>query len=546
MRLKSVKTVRHRRAWVALALAVSLLLPFLISVGAEVDPEHSEYLQYVHTYVNSDGGNWTSVEKPMFPVYFNQSQIGIGSNWSVVCPLLANHSYHVYCYGKWVNNGSAPKTDYDIYVFNPTGVQESEHTEAAGLPEHLGTRVNDTFFAPSASGNYTFVIVNDARQSNDTQQATFMAIENIECDKWYKRSLEGKSFSNLPALTTSWACEFVTEKPRVEVWVKVPDTLDMYEARLYLMSNPTSLFINDAPLPWEPGLYGNVSAGDVGGYSLDSERYRGVAYASCEFRGQDMFLNYSSTSTGKTLYHLVLIGEAGEGDVDFLVKTSFGDACLIPSQSRSRIDPSNATEVKYVSNSTDLENAVLEYSTDRWNSSQTVEMEIVNRTCSADVPPQKAGTVVLYHVTANDTLMNVLTAEGNFAVKKLDTMNITTAREKARIGENVTIRGWLTGQSSNVSVTAQFMSLNDTVIVNGETLKNGTFTIVFQPNSTGVWMAQAVYGGSNTTYPCESNILMVTVEDQPFYVKNGVFIGGGFIGVIGVSGAVYYIRKRRQ
>lgn len=145
----------------------------MFTAKAGDDSVHSEYQQYVHTYINSSEGNWTSVDKPMFPVYFNDSQIAIGGTWSIVEPLVANHSYHVYCYGKWVNNGSAPKTDYDIYVFNPQGVQESEHTEAAGLPEHLGTRVNDTFFVPSVSGDYTFVIANDARQSNDTEQATF-------------------------------------------------------------------------------------------------------------------------------------------------------------------------------------------------------------------------------------------------------------------------------------------------------------------------------------------------------------------------------------
>jgi hypothetical protein len=31
----------------------------------------------------------------------------------------------------------------------------------------------------------------------------------------------------------------------------------------------------------------------VGGYNLESEEYRGVAYASYEFNGQDMFLKYT-------------------------------------------------------------------------------------------------------------------------------------------------------------------------------------------------------------------------------------------------------------
>ncbi len=49
----------------------------------------------------------------------------------------------------------------------------------------------------------------------------------------------------------------------------------------------------------------------VGGYNLESKEYRGVAYASCEFYGQDMFLNFTSPFPGKNLYHLVFIGEVG-------------------------------------------------------------------------------------------------------------------------------------------------------------------------------------------------------------------------------------------
>jgi hypothetical protein len=85
----------------------------------------------------------------MFPVYLNESQVPIGDSWTLVCPLQANHSYHVYCYGDWVHTGYEPKTDYDIFVYNPEGELEGTHTEAAGLPEHLGTTVEDAFFVPA-------------------------------------------------------------------------------------------------------------------------------------------------------------------------------------------------------------------------------------------------------------------------------------------------------------------------------------------------------------------------------------------------------------
>ncbi|NIV43488.1 hypothetical protein GWN49_01120, partial [Candidatus Bathyarchaeota archaeon] len=86
---------------------------------------------YVHDFVDVPPyGNWTFVEKPMFPVYLNQSQIPVGANWTVVYPLIANRSYHVYCYGEWVDFGSNPSTDYDIYVYDPLGHLEGYHTES--------------------------------------------------------------------------------------------------------------------------------------------------------------------------------------------------------------------------------------------------------------------------------------------------------------------------------------------------------------------------------------------------------------------------------
>jgi hypothetical protein len=266
-KLKGALSARNMQRLFAIVILVALLF---VNLGFSVDaPAFPEYQRYVHTYVNDgERGNWTYVEKPMFPIYLNESQVPIGQNYTVVCPLQADHSYHVYCYGAWVHTGDEPKTDYDIYVYNPQGDLESMHTEAAGLPEHLGTTVDDPFFVPASSGNYTFMIVNDARESNGAEQATFMIIENVEPDRWYTHAVSGK-IGDVPAFNTSWAYEFLTDSPRIELWVRVPDTLDMYEARLYLMSDSESLTVNNVSLPWEPGLYGNRST--VGGYNLESE-----------------------------------------------------------------------------------------------------------------------------------------------------------------------------------------------------------------------------------------------------------------------------------
>jgi hypothetical protein len=219
-----------------LTLTVFTLSGFSSTVDAVEGPSEPE--KYVHNFVNVPPyGNWTFVEKPMFPVYFNQSQIPVGFNWTVVYPLIANHTYHVYCYGKWIDYGPNPSTDYDIYVYNPLGELEGYHTESTGLPEHLGTTVDEPFFVPKYSGNYSFVIRNDPRESNASQPAILMTIENVETNKWHEVFIKGKE-NNMFVLNTGWSFEFSTESQRIEVWVKVPETLDMYEARLYLMANP--------------------------------------------------------------------------------------------------------------------------------------------------------------------------------------------------------------------------------------------------------------------------------------------------------------------
>lgn len=522
----------------------SLFASVNLGVKAESFPE---YQRYVHDYFDSPVlGNWTYMEKPMFPVCFNDSQILVGQNWSVVCPLAANHSYHVYCYGEWINKSSEPKTDYDIYVYNPLGELETYHTESAGLPEHLGTAVGDAFFVPKCSGNYTFVIVNDQKESKGAQQATFMIIENVECNVWCEDYVEGKDEYDQPVFNTSWAFEFMTESQYIEVWVRVPETLDMYEARLYLMTDPkmeNKTALNGVPLAWEPGLLGERN-GTVGGYNLESKEYRGVAYASCEFYGQDMFLNFTLPYLGKNLYHLVVIGEVGVGMIEFLVKTEFGNVCLKPSIVPVREYPYNDTVVAYTSNSTNLESASLNYTIDGWGNVTVVEMEIVdNKTCRAVISRQTAGTVVDYRVEALDVLLNVLAVNGSYSVKNASTLNISLTAEKVYVGENITVRGYLTPEAGGVPILVQFDSANETREIACYTLENGTFTVNFAPNVTGLWGVQARFDGDDYVYGSLSPQLMVEVEEASLIVRYAPYIGG--IGAIAVIGIIIYVKKSK-
>jgi hypothetical protein len=395
---------------------------------------------------------------------------------------------------------------------------------------------------PQKTGNYTFVLANDARESHGCQQATLMIIENIECNKWYSTAIVGKNGST-PTFCTSWAYEFLSDSPKIEVYVNVPEKLDMYEARLYLMSNPQSLIVNNVSLAWEIGLYGNGTG--VGGYNMEPDGNCGVAYASCEFLGQDMHLNYSTSSKAMNLYHLVLMGEVGEGTIDFLIKTSFSGA-LSQLTVPKKVTPNNEAVIAYSTNSTQLEKAVLNYTIDDWKNTTQINMVCDNRTCNVTIPKQQAGTIVKYNVQANDILKNNLNATGNFTVKNDSQItNFNATKNPLVLGNNITVTGIVSTQTANASIQVKFTLLNETKNVNCVALDNGTFTASFAPQSSGVWTAQAVFKGNAKTYESESDIIPITVNEPTFIQKNGLFLGVGFIGAIGAVGAVVYVKKYR-
>jgi hypothetical protein len=320
----------------------------------------------------------------------------------------------------------------------------------------------------------------------------------------------------------------------------------MYEARLYLMNNAKSPSLNSYPLPWEPGLYGNLSS-PVGGYNFESEAYRGVAYASCEHMGQAMFLNYTSpNNNGTNLYHLALIGEVGSGNIEFMLKTHFENASLTPLTIPRRVYPENQTELAFTSNNTNLETAQLSYTTDNWKDTNAVDMEVSNQTCNATIPGQKAGSLVQYQIEAIDVLKNKLEAAGNYTVKAPSTLNITAVKDKILLGENITIAGVLTPNDNYSRVNVQFSSINSTKTVNCTVNSNGTFVATFQPVSSGLWAVTATSPETQTSYRCDSLELMVTVTEPPFYVKYSLFIIAGLVAALAVGGVVYFLKFREK
>jgi hypothetical protein len=503
-----------------------------------------EYTNYVHTYINSTQGNYTYVEKPMFPVLINDSQIPIGENWTIVCPLTAGHSYHVYCFGQWIDTSSQAQTDYNIFVYDPKGNLVSLHLESAGLPPHLGSTLNDVFFTPTESGKYSFVIDNSAFGSEGSQEATFMIIENLQTDTWYNTFIQGTNGNDLAQFDTCWAYEFATNASAIEVCVKVPQTLAIYETRLYLMSDSSSSSLNSYPLPWEAGLYGNLT-GSVGGYNFESDGYRGVAYTSDEQMGQTLFLNYTSKSSGTNLYHLVFIGDVGAGNVSFIIKTTFLKENLTPLTVPSRVYPSSPAQIAYTLNNTDLDSAQLSYTVDNWTSTNNLNMEVNNQTCNAQIPGQAAGSLVQYSIQARDAQMNSVVAAGEYTVRENASLGIALVKEKIVLGKNVTVSGTLTPCFNGSVVYVQFATANAVKNVNCTVSADGKFIVSWKPTAAGQWAVTASSRETQLAFAGYSQELTLTVMPPPLYQKYSMFIIIGFVALMAVGGVAYFLSSRR-
>ena len=515
----------------AIAIVMIIISPFFIAEASSQQlTTTTEYVNNVYTYMSSTE-NYTYVDKPIFPVLINQSQILVGQNWTVICPLQANHNYHIYCMGDWVNTSSAASTDYDFYVYGPDGNLVSSHTESAGFPPHLGSTTDDPYFTPTETGNYSFVISNNPYNSEGAQQATFMIIEDLPTDQWNTGYLEGNDANS--SLYNSWAYEFTTNASYFQVYVNVPSTLDVYEARLYSMNNANPTLLNSVPLPWEPGLYGNVS-GSVGGYNFDSDGYRGVEYASCEYSGQPIVLSYTSSNPGPNLYHLVLIGESGSGNFQIMIKDNFANGTLTPLIAPQETYPNSPTNISYTSSNTSLQEAQLTYTPDNWNTTQTLNMQISNQTCNATIPGQPAGSLVQYEIDATDNLQNSLQTTGSYTVKNPATMNITTVKSQFKYGQNIIVNGTVP-LDANASVQVEFLSARSRSVTNCTTTSDGKFNATYKPNASGIWEVDATTNETQTSYRGDSNELLLTVAPPPVYVKYSLYFIISFAGMIGLE-----------
>ena len=517
--------------WVGLLLFLFLsaylvgLLPALIAVPRVSATELPDEWDY-------HDGPWRPFDKPGLPELIQG--LSVGSRITYVVNLDNDAEYHVYFYGDWIGS----TTDYDIAVYDPDGIRVSYHTESHGLIEHLGTTVTDPLFKPEKDGAYSIYVLNDPKESGDMLDGTLMVVENLKVNTPYNNKLYmvGKHpATNAHQYLTTWVYEFNTTSPRIEVPIEVPDTLDMYEARLYLMANPAAglgMDLLGIPLPWEPGLYNGVSQGSVGGANDVDTGYRGNVFDSCEYWGEDMILTYMAPATGNLLYHLVFIAELGEGDVKFRIRTEFVKPYLavsIPSKGY----PGEVTPVTAVANDTEsgMEKVTLSYSTDdgaTWAAMDLVEGTL--QTYTGEIPGQAVGTTVLYKVVAQDNAGNQAIEEGSYETKYPSQISCDLSASQIVGGHSVTVTGVLDPPRTDADIVIQYVDpTGGGVSRTVKTGASGDFSDTYTPDMGGVWAITARWGGdaeyhdaANTT---QLTVLKVATTLSLALSKDGVTFG---------------------
>jgi len=478
------------------------------------------------------------VPKPVDPVFINDGddtiEIGPSQEWDscfLEYDLIRNHTYHVFLVGDFVINDTNPVTDYDIYTYLPNARVPEEryttHTESAGLPEQVANDAAHQYFVPPQSGEYTFEIRYDDRDSEEGTEplpAIFMLIEHIDVNKWYDQKLEGREGED-EVWNTAWAYEINTSSPQIRVMVDVPSTLDMYEVRLYAMANPESVFgydLYDVGVPF--GDYFTTFIGSYGGYNASTRGDRNIlAMDSGEFKGDNLRFTYYSPggeSGNNIFYYLVLIAEHGKGTVDFIVQTDFSPPQL------SLVDPpefvieDDDTEILVtIDDDADIEKVWFNYTNDGENWFKE-DLRSGVEGYEATLENYLAGDFVEYIVYARDEFGNEGSTASSFQVKKTATISCSIADMTLIGNQDAKITGVTTLESAPLHVNftnGDYVENFD--LITGE---DGAFSLTFRPPVLGDWSFQAYFEGDNISLPAASNVLTFLASSQRTQVSGSL------------------------
>jgi hypothetical protein len=503
------------RAKLTYKLIIAVFLLVLLTSTLPFSSAMNEWME------NELLGHKSTVLKTVDPIFINYPtsdiQIPVGESWSFTYNLKSYKKYHIFLVGDWIVNDTDPVTDYDIYTYKPSGTLYTTHTESAGLPEQVANDAQHQYFSPDTSGDYTFKIVNDERDSKNFEPAIFMIIEHIDVNTEFTQLLEGRDIVDDPVLYTSWSYEFNTSSPTIRVFVDVPSNLDMYEARLYAMANPgDEVGYNMYGVGVPRGEFFEDFSGLYGGFNTSSKGDRNIlAYDSGEYKGQDLEFIYDTPNkaneTYQIFYYLVLIAEHGYDSVDFIVQTDFvtPEVTLVnPPELGIEGDMVEIQARAY--DETGIEKVWVEYTDDSWITSFEESMHKRESVYSGYLPNFLALDYIEYKVIAQDIFGNEGFDNSSFGVKRASTVEVEVLDDTLLGSQKAVING----KSSLVNGQLSFLFNNSDYSeeVEVETDEFGGFNMEYSPHILGEWSVQAFFDGSDAELPTESNVVYFDVS----------------------------------
>ncbi len=539
--LKSAKTITNR---------VSLLFLFFILLASM-------------TPVPVVKGASVTLRKPFEPVFINMPapkpwddgqheltiELQTGNQYpvpgEVKCSLEEGQKYHIFLVGDFVFNktlGTSDLTDYDLEVYDPYMRLVSRHTESAGQPEQVVKGGPKQYFVPEMDGSYTFRIYNDPKDSRGNEPAVFMLIKHIEMNTKYNVTLYGKPrVGESYPFWFNYAYEFDTPNDDYQLVVKVPDPdaekgysgLDMYEARVYPMANPSigvGHYLNGLAVPW-----GHLLSGDndeiYGGYDPSVEGASLIDYtASCEYSGEDMLVTFGKPVHNVTetvvddptvFYYLVLLAEYDYGTVDFYLKTDYRPL---------NVTLLNPDVVGYTGEETTIyvdveahhrvESVFLNYTSDDWETEEAVEMRKCDEGYKGNIPKFKLNDLVRYKVTASDEVDNKGSTRGEFEVKNKVDLSLSCSRTSLKGGESLTVLG--ASSLPNTDHVLRFVCGSRSDVVDVKTNTVGEFQYTYTPKWVGGYEATIEYGGDSVNHAAVSGVKEFSVEKRSFTVSTQI------------------------
>ncbi len=508
-------------------------------------------------------GASVTLRKPFEPVFINMPaptpwddgqheltiQLQSGNQYpvpgEVKCSLEKGQKYHIFLVGDFVFNktlDSSDLTDYDLEVYDPYMRLVSRHTESAGQPEQVVRGGPKHYFVPEMDGSYTFRIYNDPKDSKGEDPAVFMLIKHIEMNTRYNVTLYGKPRVGEPyPFWFNYVYEFDTPNDDYQLVVKVPDPdsytgysgLDMYEARVYPMANPSigvGHYLNGLAVPWGHLLSGE-NDGIYGGYDPSVEGASLIDYtASCEYSGEDMLVTFGKPVHNETetvvddptvFYYLVLLAEYDYGTVDFYLKTDYRPLNL------TLLDPDL---VGYTGDETTIyvdvkayhsvDSVRMNYTTDNWETEDTVEMRKCDEGYKGNLPKFKLNDYVKYKVTALDEVDNKGSTRGEFEVKNKVDLSLSCSRTSVHGGESLTVLG--ASSLSNTDHTLRFVCGSRSNVVDIKTNTVGEFQCTYTPKWVGDYEVTVEYGGDGVNHAAVSTFKEFSVEKRSFTVSTRI------------------------